>query len=553
MLHFLLRRSKSDGQEHSLDVQRASCAAFVAGRGYKGQPVEHVSDGVAGDDVEGLTALRGLIAQLNPGDIVVCRDHSRIGRDMLESTARIVEIVREKRALLFYYSTGEQVKAAGAIDTFTSAARGLGAELYLEAVRANTREALRARVRQARIAGGECYGYDRRRVTDASGKQSTVAVVNEAHAEVIRRVFAAYTAGAGYKRIAIDLNNAGIPFPAVGKRGSGSWSPGQIFEMVRRERYRGVYVHGAVNRVKKGGRRISVVETDESKIMRVEIPEWRIVDDLTWRRAQAMLAERAPKSQADRTVAIAKRNSENRASTIIGGLGVCTVCGGSIGVVSTRSTGRLTVKAYGCLWHQTRGDKVCPVKTRRPVSMVDRRFNDALRVAIERPDVVAFLLSAVRAEVEEQAVAAASIDLSALETERIELRRKARNLGNAIATFAGDENGIPPALLEQLANVNARTVQVEKAFAAASRAPVEAAALIAQAEATVRAGLDDLRGALAADGQLTRELVKRLIPDGLRFTPDDHHGWIVEAGINLGRTTGDPSGSGVLLPLRFAA
>ena len=56
-VRLLLRRSKAEGQEHSLDVQRAGCTAFAVARGLAGhRTVEYVSDGVAGDDIEGLIA-----------------------------------------------------------------------------------------------------------------------------------------------------------------------------------------------------------------------------------------------------------------------------------------------------------------------------------------------------------------------------------------------------------------------------------------------------------------------------------------------------------------
>src|SRR5262245_1036093 len=99
-LRFLLRRSKAEGQEHSLDTQRAGCQAFAAGRGFKGTAVEYVSDGVAGDDVEGLVALRQLLDDVQAGDVVICRSHDRLGRDMLESATTIRQLVEDRRALL---------------------------------------------------------------------------------------------------------------------------------------------------------------------------------------------------------------------------------------------------------------------------------------------------------------------------------------------------------------------------------------------------------------------------------------------------------------------
>ena len=126
VLRFLLRRSKAEGQEHSLDVQRAGCAAFAAARGLKGAIAEYVSDGVAGDDVEGLVAVRRLLEQAGEGDVVICRSHDRLGRDMLESASSIRQLICDRRARLFYYTTGEEVLWRGATDAAMSVLRVSG-------------------------------------------------------------------------------------------------------------------------------------------------------------------------------------------------------------------------------------------------------------------------------------------------------------------------------------------------------------------------------------------------------------------------------------------
>src|SRR5262245_28287807 len=97
VLRLYLRRSKADEghQQFSLDVQRAGCQRFLddlAGRGltlsWRGR-VEYVDDDRAGDDFLGRDALRRLLAEVQPGDVVVCRDQSRLGRDAIEVTLAI--------------------------------------------------------------------------------------------------------------------------------------------------------------------------------------------------------------------------------------------------------------------------------------------------------------------------------------------------------------------------------------------------------------------------------------------------------------------------------
>jgi site-specific DNA recombinase len=503
MLHFLLRRSKADGgQEHSLDVQRAGCVAFAAARGIKGTPTEHVSDGIAGDDAEGLVALRQLVAAAKPGDVIICRDHSRLGRDMLESATTIRTLVEDRKASLFYYATGEHVQWRNATDAVMSVLRGFGAQSELESIRSRTREAIRTRVKAGKVAGGACYGYD---LVKPSPDVATVAIVNAEQADVIRRIFAEYVAGHGYKSIAITLNNERVRAPKAKKRGTGSWSPGQVRDILRRERYIGLYVHGKVNRQKKGGKRVAV-KAEASQVMRVEIPEWRIVDDITWRRAQEIAADRAP-----------SQKSENRAVYPLSGLARCEECGGPFGVVNTKVRGGLRVRAYGCVWHHTRGPSVCSVTTRRPVEEVESLATNAIRIALENPDVVTMLMDAVRAEVEAQAVEAASIDTPALEAELIEAKRQHKNLVRVLAKLDDEDEG----LTAEIKSLGARVKQLEKSLAVATRAPVEAATLIVQAQEAVRGQLAKLRTAVTNHtAEERRDFYKRALT-GVTFRPEN--------------------------------
>lgn len=189
------------------------------------------------------------------GDVIICRDQSRLGRDAIEVTLVIRDLVRDRGCHLFYYSTGHEVQFANAIDQATTFIQGTGHQMELEAIRSRTREALRSRVRQGRIAGGACYGYTLERQNDGSGRRYTIATVNEQHAAIIRRIYAEYLANRGLKAIAHQLNNEGIPAPSAGRRGSGSWAPSAVRTILRNPRYRGVYIHGRIKKVRQAAAR----------------------------------------------------------------------------------------------------------------------------------------------------------------------------------------------------------------------------------------------------------------------------------------------------------
>jgi len=97
--------------------------------------------------------------------------------------------------------------------------------------------------------GGRVFGY--RRVPIESAKQrdshgrpvidGVKLEVEPAEAATVRRIFERYAAGDSMKRIALDLNDAGIASPQPQKgRISRSWCPASIQHILHNERYRGV-------------------------------------------------------------------------------------------------------------------------------------------------------------------------------------------------------------------------------------------------------------------------------------------------------------------------
>jgi len=464
-LRLLLRRSKGDDQQtYSLDVQRAGALRFADGLGIEfGEPIEYVSDGVAGDDIDGLQALRNLVAAVCPGDIVICRDHSRLGRDMLESATTIRQIVAERRARLYYYSTGEEVLWRDATDAAMTVLRGFSAQAELENTRRRTAEALRARVRARKLAGGRCYGYQNIQHPDRDGRRkNTTAEIDPVQADVVLRIFSLYADGGGLAAIAKVLNAEYVPTPSHGRRGTGSWAPSAIRAMLLNERYRGVYVHGRVARVRKGGRRVAEL-ADESQVIRVDISEWRIVPEELWLRVQARFSAQAAH--------VAKNGNPwrtGRERHPLSGLGRCANCGGPITVANTKATGGVRVQAYVCAYRTKRGPTVCDVSVRQPRAIVESAVIGHLLDNVLSREV----MEAITARVVELAQAErskAAVPADDLDAELRRLRAEQKRCARLLATL--DDAG------ELAAEYSARTKRIraiESDIAAAKAAPAAA-------------------------------------------------------------------------------
>jgi hypothetical protein len=84
--------------------------------------------------------------------------------------------------------------------------------LFLENLRFKTRRGQVGRAKAGRIPGGRLYGYD-----VVKGEEHGLRTINEPQAEIVRRIFREYVAGASPMAIVKRLNAEGAPSPS-GKR-----------------------------------------------------------------------------------------------------------------------------------------------------------------------------------------------------------------------------------------------------------------------------------------------------------------------------------------------
>lgn len=539
VLRIYLRRSKGDAQHQhfSLDVQREGARQFAERMGLDwSKRVEYVDDDRAGDDFLGRAGLSKLMRDARPGDVIICRDQSRLGREAIQVTLAVQELVRDRHANLHYYISGQHVQFANAIDGATVFIQGTGHQMELENIRSRTREAIRDRVRLGRVAGGRCYGYALKRQHDADGRPYTIAVIDPEQAKIVQRVFDEYISGAGLKQITRRLNKERIPSPSAGKRGTGSWAPSAIYTMLRNERYRGIYTHGKTNRRRVGDKRIAEA-ADPAAIMRVEIADWRIIDDAVWFAAQDIAARRGAESTKG------KRAPGPAAKHALAGIGKCSECGGSIGVANTKLSGGVRAKAYTCTYHHYRGREVCPVTVYQPIEEVEAAIAQHIYDEILTDDVIDVVLTEIRNEVEARKEAAP--DVAAIEADLTKLRAEQANLARAIAT-AGDAI---PELVAELRKRNDRIRSTEADLEVARRTPAMLADHMRRVEECARAKLRDLRRALVQAGGRAREVFFSLYPEGIRFHMAENENrrvWALEVpGADLGSfiLTGDPTGS----------
>lgn len=443
------RRSTDEHQAASLDVQLGEARTYCESRGWAVEEAHvFIEDAVSRAEFVKRPALIRMLnaAKDNEFDVIVVRDETRLGGDVTR-TGLLIQDILEAGCQLYYYFSDEQVTLDGAVDKFMVAARNFAAELEREKISQRTREHLMVKARQGLNAGGRCYGYENVRVGD-----HTEYRIDEAQAEVVRDVFRRYADGAGYTSIARALNDRGVPPPAAGKRGTGSWSRSQVRSMLMNERYRGVVTWGRSHKTYRGGTKVRVSKP-ACEVLRIEVPELAIVDDALWEKTR----ERVAKNRKLYKNA-SFRNREPR--HLLTGLARCAECGGPIRADSAKWGGK-TIKLYACKYNRSRGRSVCTNGLRRPVEEVDAAIIDHVRRNILSEAVVIEVVREIRHRLKERSKTTGP-DLAKLEEQARKLRNEIGNLGEAIAAMGGS-----PSLTEKLAERESRLKRIEGQIEAA--------------------------------------------------------------------------------------
>ena len=530
------RRSTEEHQEESLLLQVANAKKYVSSRlrTKLGVPCtvadEHVfeDDAVSRAEFKKRPALLSMLNAAKDGqfDAVVMRDETRLGGDMLRTGLVMQELV-DNGVRIFYFITDEEVDFDGATARFMVAAKNFAAELEREKTASRTRESLVSKAQRGLNAGGRCYGYDN--VKTPNGVEYRV---NAEQAEVVCEIFELYAKGHGNKAIAKELNSRGVPSPTAGDRGTGSWSPSCIREMLRRERYRGIVVWGRKGKEYRGGTRVRV-DRPECDWVTIEAPELKIVSD----ELLAAVDQRIAKSRKFTGKAGA---AGPRAKYLLSGLAKCGECGGSIQGVNCGGKSRR--KVYVCSWHRDRGKEVCGNKSRREVGTVDEAVIGWIRENILTEELVIQTIDTLRKRVAQRAENP-GLEVPRLKKEKLKLEREVERLTLALAS--SDAN--PVSVVKAIAAKEGRIAEIRGSLEAIAQSPRVIENDLRALEEQARSRLGDLRALMTRNPSEARSILEELLTEPLRFTPRAGTKQITVEGLvnhkTLFSTVGDPTGT----------
>ncbi len=318
----LYARYSSDNQSvASIDDQFRICREHAARETWKVVGTYHDA-AISGASVILRPGIQSLLQDAQRGrfEIVLAEALDRVSRDQAD-VATLFKHLRVAGVQIVTLSEGE-------ISELHVGLKGTMNALFLKDLAAKTHRGIRGRVEKGKSGGGLCYGYDVVKHTDAEGEPIRgERTVNEAQAEIVRRVFRAFAAGISPRAIARRLNEEGIPGPDGALwtdstlRGHAARGTG----LINNELYIGKLVWNRLRYVKDPatGRRVSRLNPRD-KWITTEVPELRIVDDELWQAAKARQGELAVKYAnviaATRAAHSNRLNGTHRPRSLLSGL-----------------------------------------------------------------------------------------------------------------------------------------------------------------------------------------------------------------------------------------
>lgn len=510
-----LRKSTDEHQADSIDTQRHGALRLLAKLG--GEVVHEIIDeGESRAEFKrrpGWTKMLAMCAAKSRDfDIIVVRDESRLGAGARLTVA--LDDILAAGVRVFYYATGQEVQLDSAEQKIMTAIKSAMAENERAKTAERTREALERKARSGLNAGGKCYGYDNVRTTAADGKAFTTYKINPKEAAVVLDICQRYAAGDSERTIAHDLNARAVPPPRAGKRGTGSWSPSCVREMIRRPRYRGCIEWGKVGAEYRGGTRVTF-DRKAVDVITFEAPELRIVpealDEVIQERIGALKKRTGMSNYQGR---VPKYLLSGKA------LSRCAVCGGPMQVCNSKQ-GQRIIKVYTCSWHRDRGPDVCTNNIQRSTAVVDTTIIDWLRADVLTERVVAAVISGLR----EKFANGSESSGSEVDNARTEIEKLDREIKRLVTVAASlDEDDKPAELAKQLEDRTRRRRELRARLDILKAAPAVLTAELGRLEEEVYEHFQLMRERLTSTPAEARRAVEMLFKDPLTFTPTRRNG-----------------------------
>jgi site-specific DNA recombinase len=361
------RKSHEEGLEqeyNSLDAQRDSGLTYVASQKHEGWvalPTKYDDGGYTGSNMD-RPALRQLLADIEAGkvDVVVVYKIDRLSRSLNDFVSLLQTFERKGVA---FVSVTQQFNTANPMGRLILNILICFAQFERENIAERIRDKMAASRKRGKWVGGvPPLGYD----VDYAAKK---LVVNEAEAEVVRRIFTRFSQCGSPAIIADELRADGITTKAWTSK-TGKVHPGEPFN--RAYIYKVLHQRTYLGEVAYNG---GVYPGEHMAIL----------DRPLWDRVHTMLAEN-PISRAN------KERGRQSVPGFLKGIVRCAHCGSAMTMAYTKKRGGPTYRYYRCLSVTKGKGEGCPV-TQVPAGDLEAEVLKHLRRAFRAPAVIAAVSS----------------------------------------------------------------------------------------------------------------------------------------------------------------
>ncbi len=457
----------------SIEDQIRRCREFATQQGWTiVEEFVRFDEAKSAASLAGRDGLNSLIAatKLRPVafDCLLVDDTSRLARylpDVLSMNDKL------RYHGVFIYAVAQRLDCREKTSRPLLTLHGMMDEQFLVSLAEKVHRGQEGRALKGLQPGGKCFGYRNVPIEDPtrSAKYGRFAVsgvrleIDEEQASIVRRVFESYASGHSLAVISKTLNEEGVQAPQPPRtRQIRAWCPSSIREMLRNERYRGVFVWNRTRKERnpETGRKISRPRP-ASEWMRVDVPEWRIVSEELWEAVQRQI-ELVNKRFGSYTAVGGQTRTERSRQYLFSGFLACGLCGSNIVIVS--GNGKRGYVKYGCPAHRYRG--VCANAITIRQDRLEDQLVDGLIQKVLRPDMLEYVLQRFAEETQKRLkeIAAeherAANGVNDLREQRSQLKAKANNLAEAIAAM-----GHSPSLLAQLSRVEREIEAIDRKLA----------------------------------------------------------------------------------------
>jgi site-specific DNA recombinase len=394
----------------------------------------------ATDDRAGLRALLSAAHETpRPFDVILVDDTSRLSRRLADSM-RIFEQLQFIGVRMIFVAQGIDTNSEQA--ELLVGVHGIVDSLYLKDLAKRTFRGVEQLALNGLHTGGRVFGYrgvpiESSTERDSHGRLKISGVklaVDPDQAPTVQRIFERYAAGDSLKRIAIDLNDAGVPSPQPQKgRVSRSWCPSSVRHILHNERYRGLVIWGKTQKVRsqETGKRI-YRRKPQSEWRRREIPEQRIVPEELWAavRRRMEIVERLYDCGPGKRP---RRGRTAGSPYLFTGLLECADCRGSVTVVSGQWKNRNDLR-YGCSMHAYRGDSVCKNNLLIARGTLEKQLIAGLQEKILHPHVIEYIFARFEQQLA-RSISRQSSETVAARRQLLTVEAEIRNCTRAIASM----------------------------------------------------------------------------------------------------------------------